>query len=133
MTLLCPSVGEAQLLAGAIKTASPEALVLKVYSNAHAPAAADTASSYTEVGAGLGYSAISLTRAGWNDPVVTTPSYIQYATAQVINWIGTATVYGYYLVGAVSGTLYWAEQIYPGGQVFNNGDSLSITPKITLT
>jgi hypothetical protein len=133
MSLLCPSVGEAQMLANALQAASPEALILKLYSNAHAPVAGDTASNYTEVGAGLGYAAIALPRAGWSNPVVGTPSYIQYSAGQVINWTNTGTVYGYFLVGASSGTLYWAEQIYPGGQVFNNGDSLTITPKISLT
>ena len=132
MSLLCPSVGEAQMLANALQAASPEALILKLYSNAHAPIAADTASAYTEVGAGLGYSAANLTRAGWSNPVVGAPSYIQYSAGQVFNWTNTATVYGYFLVGAISGTLYWAEQIYPGGQVFNNGDSLTVTPKISL-
>ena len=133
MSLLAPSVGEAQLLTNALQAASPEALILKLYSNAHAPVFGDTAASYTEVAGGLGYSAMTLTRAGWSNAVVANPASIQYGTPQVTNFIGTATVYGYFLVGAVSGTLYWAEQTYPGGQVFNNGDSLTVTPKITLT
>jgi hypothetical protein len=132
MTLLMPSVGEAAALGCAFRDTSPEALILKVFSNNHTPIAGDTAAAYTEVGAGLGYTAFTLTRAGFSAPVVATPSYIQYGTPQVINWSGTATVYGYYLVGASSTTIYWAEVLYPGGQVFNNGDSLTITPKISL-
>lgn len=131
MSLLCPSVGEANMLNNALQATTPEALTLKLYSNSKAPAAADTAASYTEVSAG-GYAAKSLTRAGWN-AATGTPAVSTYGTEQVFNFTGTVTVYGYFLVGESSGTIYWAEEIYPSGQTFNNGDSLTLTPKISLT
>ena len=52
----------------------------------------------------------------------------------MFNFTGTGTVVGYYIVGATSGNIYWAERIYAAaGQTFNNGDSLTVTPKITLS
>jgi hypothetical protein len=131
VTLLAPSVGEACLLDNALSQTTPEALTLKLYSNNKTPAAGDIASGYTEVSGG-GYASKSLTRAGWN-AASGTPAAKQYGTAQAFNFTGTVTVYGYFIVGATSGTLYWAELMYPSGQTFNNGDSCTVTPKITLT
>jgi len=130
MTLLAPSVGEVALLANALNVTTPEALTLRIYINNHAPTAADTAASYTEA-SGNGYAAVAMTRAGWT-VTNSTPSYATYAQ-QTTSWTGTVTVYGYFITGTTSGTLYWAEEIYPSGQVFNSGDTLAITPKITLT
>ena len=132
MTLTVPDVGEALLLDNALKTASPEALILRLYSNNYDPIKTSVAGAFTEV-TGSGYAAKMLTRAGWGAAVPGSPSVSTYGTAQTFNWTGAATVVGYYLVGATSGTLYWAERLYTGsGQAFNGGDSLTITPKITL-
>lgn len=132
MSLVIPNVGEALILDNALKTASPEALILKLYSNNYDPVAASTAGSFTEVASG-GYAAKNLSRAGWGAAVPGAPSQSTYGTPQVFNWTGAATVVGYFLVGAVSGTLYWAERLYAGaGQAFANGDSLTVTPKITF-
>jgi hypothetical protein len=132
MTLLAPSAGEVCMLNNLLHNAAiPENLLLKLYSNSKAPAAGDTAASYTEVSGG-GYAAKTLTNGASWTTTSGTPSYSTY-TAQTFNFTGTITTYGYFIVGATSGTIYWAEEIYPSGQTFNNGDSLTITPKITLT
>ena len=137
MTLLAPSAGEVAMLQNLLyNNATPENLTLKLYSNNHVPASGDTAASYTEVSTtNTGYAAKTLTNgSGWT-VVSATPSYATYG-AQAFNFSGAGcpvTVYGYFIVGASSGTIYWAELLYPGGQVFNSNDSLTITPKISLT
>jgi hypothetical protein len=131
MTLVIPNVGEAMMMDNALKTASPEALTLKLYSNNYDAVNSSTASSFTEC-TGSGYAAKTLTRAGWNAAVAGSPTVSTYGTAQVFSWTGAITVVGYFLVGATSGTLYWAERLYAGtGQTFANGDSLTVTPRIT--
>lgn len=132
MALVIPNVGEALILDNALKTASPEALILKLYSNNYDCINSSVAGSFTEVASG-GYVAKTLTRAGWGAAVGGSPTQSTYGTPQVFSWTGAATVVGYFLVGAVSGTLYWAERLYAGaGQVFANGDSLTVTPRITF-
>lgn len=133
MTLMVPDIGETMFLDNILKTASPEALNLKLYSNNFDCVEGSVASAFTEVSGG-GYALKNLTRAGWNAAQSAAGvSSSTYGTAQTFSFTGTVTVVGYYLVGASSGTLYWAERLYAGaGQVFNNGDSLTITPKITL-
>jgi hypothetical protein len=134
MSLVIAAAGDAAILDAVLKTAAtPEALILKLYSNNHTPAKGDTSVSYTGVSGG-GYAAITLTRAGWNASVNGgSNSTSTYSAGQSWTFTGTVTVFGYYLVGATSGTLYWAELVYPTtGQVFNSGDSLTITPTFTL-
>jgi len=111
---------------------TPEATTLKLYTNNYDPVNGSTAASFTEC-AISGYAAKSLTRAGWSASVNGNPSYKQFATAQTFNFTGTGSIVGYFIVGATSGNIYWAERIYATtGQTFNSGDSLTITPKITL-
>jgi hypothetical protein len=134
MALVLANIGETELLECALKDASPEALVLKLYSNNYDGVEASIAANFTEVSGG-GYAAKSLTRAGWGAAVAGDPSYILYGTAQVFGFTGAvAAVVGYFLVGATSGNLYWSERLYVGaGQAFANGDSLSVTPRFELS
>jgi hypothetical protein len=138
MALLVTNEGERALLKMALKDAAPEALVLKLYKNDHDPAEGDDATDFTEADI-AGYVAIALARATWNDPTtdgggVSTISFPQ----QTFQFTGDGEVVGYYVVGAVSGTLLWAERLYAApdypaaGQHFQNGDSLKLTPRIGL-
>jgi hypothetical protein len=133
MSGVLPNVGEAAMLDNSLKNTTPEALILKLYSNNYDCINTSIASNFTEVSDG-GYASKALTRAGWNSAVGGSPSYSQYSAAQVFSFTGAvAGVVGYFLVGASSGTLYGAERLYAGtGQAFANGDSLSVTPKITF-
>ena len=134
MALVLPNIGEVEMLECALKDASPEALILKLYSNNYDGLEASTAASFTEVSGG-GYAAKALTRAGWGAAVAADPSYIPYGSGQVFAFTGAvAAVVGYFLVGATSGNLYWAERMYAGaGQAFANGDSLTVTPRFELS
>ncbi len=132
MTLVIPNIGETMVLDNALKTASPEALIMKLYSNNYDPLNSSVAGSFTECSGG-GYASKALTRAGWGAAVGGSPSSSTYGTGQVFSWTGACTVVGYFLVGATSGTLYWAERLYAStGNTFANGDSLTVTPKFTL-
>jgi hypothetical protein len=132
MTLVVPNVGEATNLDNMLKATTPEALVLKLYTNNYDCINSSIASNFTEC-AIAGYAAKTLTRAGWNAAVGGSPSSSTYGTAQTFNFTGTGAIVGYFLIGATSLTLYWAERLYATtGQTFNNGDSLTITPKITF-
>jgi hypothetical protein len=137
MALLVPDVGEAALLRMMLKDAAPEAMVLKLYKNDHDPAEDDDAGDYTEADL-AGYAAQNLVRATWGDPAtvagVTTATYPQVTFA----FTGNGKVVGYFLVGATSGVLLWAERLfgpsdYPAaGQQFGGGDSLKFSPRIQL-
>lgn len=132
MPLVLVNSGEVEMLECALKDTSPEALTLILYSNNVTLTESTVIGNLTEC-AIPGYAAKSLTRAGWGSAVSGDPSYIPYGTAQTFNFTGSGTVYGYALKGTTSGTLYWAEAIYPSGQAFNNGDSLTITPRFELS
>ena len=133
MTLVLPNCGEVLMLDNALKTTTPEALKLKLYSNNYDCVEASVAGSFTECSGG-GYAEKTLTRAGWGGAASGDPSSSTYGTPQAFNFTGAVTVVGYYIVGATSGTLYWAERLYATtGQAFANGDSLTVTPKFELS
>jgi hypothetical protein len=137
MALVVPDEGERATLRAAIKDAVPESLVLKLYKNDRSPADDDDASAFVEATI-PGYASVALARANWNDPAtvagVSTMTYPQVTFA----FTGPGDVVGYYLVGATSGVLWWAERLfgppdYPAaGQHFVNGDTLKFTPRIAL-
>lgn len=132
MALLAPAEGQMTMLDNILKTTTPEALTLKLYNNNYDCVNASTGSNFTEATIS-GYSSKALARASWNAAVSGNPSSSTYSTAQTFNFTGTGQIVGYFIVGATSGKVYWAERLYATtGQTFNNGDSLTITPKITL-
>lgn len=132
MALMVPNVGEQKLLDNALQVTTPEALTLKLYTNNFDCIETSVHTDFTEC-AIAGYAAKSLARASWGAAAGGAPSSSTYGTAQTFNFTGTGNVVGYYVVGATSGVLYWAERLYATtGQTFNNGDSLTITPKLTL-
>jgi len=114
MALLAPAAGEMMLLDNALKTTSPEALILKLYTNNYDAINGSVASSFTEC-AIAGYAAKTLTRAGWSAAATGNPSSSTYGTAQTFNFTATGAVVGYYLVGATSTTIYreeWARGLF---------------------
>ena len=134
MTLVIPNEGEAATLENNWKNTTPESFLLKLYSNNYDTINTATSASFTEVANGSGYTTggKALARASFSAAVPGSPSSIQYSAGQLWSWTGAVTVVGYYIVGATSGKVYHAERLYPTtGQVFANGDSLTVTPKIT--
>lgn len=130
MALLVPDVGEVVMLGRAINNVSAENLTLKLFVTNVATAEGNVAASFTEMSA-AGYAAKTLTGGSWSIATVdgvTTASYAQ----QTISSTAATSCWGYYIVGATSGTLYWAENFGADYPVGAGGGDYKITPKITL-
>jgi len=132
MSTTLPDVGEVKALDDWLGTTTPEAQTLKLYSNNITPAEGDTAGTYTEC-SGSGYAAKALARATWNAASTAAGLTTKTYPAQVFTFSAAITVYGYFIVGATSGTLLWSELLYPGGQAWPAaGGTLTLTPKIAM-
>ncbi len=131
MAIVIPNAGEALLLEWMLGKTAPEAMTLKLYTNNYTPIETSVAGSFTEA-SGSGYAAKSLASASWSvvsgDPAV--GSYAQ----QTWTFTGAlGSVYGYYVVGATSGTILWAERFTDGPYTVGaSGDAIRITPRMTL-
>ena len=129
MSLLVPNNGEGDALQYFVNRATPENLVLRLFSNNITPAETDTAATYTEL-AVAGYAAITLTGASWGAPSEGAPSSIAYAQ-QTFNFSAAGSTYGYYMTRFTSGRIALAERDGAGVFTFNSGDSYKVTPQIT--
>lgn len=131
MTLLVPDVGEVIALKAFLNNTAGQDQTLKLFATNVTPAETDTAGTYTEA-AGGGYTSKSLAGASWSF-TAGAPSHADFAQ-QTWTFTGAlttnATVFGYYVVQASSGTLLWAEQ-FTSFTPANNGDQILLTPKIT--
>jgi len=131
MTLRIPNEGENRLLGMQLGKYPAEVFVLKLFSNNMTPGETDTTASYTEV-SGNGYAAINLTAANWTitEGAPTEAAYPQ----QTWTFTGAAgNVYGYYIVGAASAKVLWAERFTDGPyNIVIAGDAIKVTPKITM-
>ena len=127
MPLLAPDVGEVAIIDYALSTTTPEAQTLKLYTNNYDAVEGSTASNFTEA-SGSGYAAISLVRATWNAASTSGGTTTKTYPQQTFTYTGAITIVGYFIVGATSGTLLWAERLYAGaGQAFANNDTLKVT------
>lgn len=130
MALLVPDEGEVQILGIAINNVASENLLLKLFKTNVAPSEGDTAAAYTEVSA-AGYAAKTLTKGSWSIATVSNVTTASYAE-QTFSMTAATDCYGYYVVGATSGKLYWAENFGSNYQIFSGGGDIKITPKIIL-
>lgn len=130
MSLKVVDGGESLALQYLVNKASPQNLVLCLYTNNHTPAEADVIGDYTEA-SGDGYAEITLTGASWSVSG-TAPTKIAYA-AQTFTFTGAlGNVYGYFLKRASGGELVLAELFSDGPyDIQNNGDTITITLQIT--
>ena len=132
MALLVPDVGEVELLDKLLKDALSvdEDYTLKLYKTNVTPAESDTAGSYT-VADFTGYANKTLTRAGW--AAASTAAGTTSTTFAQQSWSPTSsqTVYGYYVIGATSTVLLWAE-LFASSKNLVDGDTLQLTPKMEL-
>jgi hypothetical protein len=77
MALLVPNNGEGDALQYYVNKATPENLILKLFTSNTTPGETDTAATYTEA-TGNGYAAITLAGATWGGPSEGAPSSIAY-------------------------------------------------------
>jgi len=133
--LLSPQQGETQLLTDLLS--SGENWTLKLFQNNYTPTSADTPASYTEA-TFTGYSSKTLTRtvtgSTWSTPTAASPSVSQYNAGTPQSWSATSAqaIYGYYLVGATSGKLIWAEK-FASPISLVNPSTLTLVPQVSLT
>ncbi len=135
MSIVVPTCGQLLLLNHAlIDSNTPlEDYTLKLYQNNHAPTTADTAANYTAA-TFTGSTPKTLTRAGWGaTAVIGGKASSTYADQAFMSSDTTPqTIYGYFVVGATTATLLWAEA-FSSPHTVGNGDELIITPVFTLT
>ncbi len=132
MPLLVPNNGEGDGLNYFINALAPQNLVLRLFSNNITPAETDVTATYTEA-TFTGYASIVLAGGSWvaTEGAPTTASYAQQT------FTGTAvqnqSIYGYFMNRATSLRIALAERFTDGPYaIVNNGDSIKITPAITL-
>jgi hypothetical protein len=139
MSLLVPDEGEVRLLTELLDGGTTrENWTLKLYKTNVTPAETDTSASYTECDF-TNYVSKTLTRtvgAGtWGTPSTAagvTSSTYHSGTPQT--WTcGAAgnTVYGYFVVGATSGKVAFAE-LFDTPRTLAADDTLNLTPKLQL-
>lgn len=133
MALVVPSSGENALLGWALTDATTEDFTLKLYQNDYIPISTSVVGDFTEADF-TSYAEKTLARSGWAsiEQDANEKAAAQYDSVQ--SWTCGAsgnTVYGYFVVGASSGTLLWCER-FAEPQVMTNTVVLSLLPKFTL-
>jgi hypothetical protein len=133
MPLNAPNEGERRMLQLILNNTAQDDQFLTLFGNNMTPAENDTVAFYTEITGG-GYANITLVGANWtvsngNNAVAT------YA-AQTFNFTGATTsntVYGYMVKSKTTMTVLWAERFSDGPYpINNNGDAITITPRLEL-
>jgi hypothetical protein len=131
MAVVFTQAGEVIALQNIVNAASPQNLVLKLYSNNQTPSGLDTATNYTEL-SGYGYSAVTLTPGNFTfaTGVPCTATYPQIS----FTFTGAAGyIYGYFVTQASSGNLVFANRFTNAPiQIANNGDQIRVTLTIQL-
>ncbi len=134
--LLMPDEGVTLLLSKMLKDAlaTGEDYTLKLYQNNYTPVNSSTATSFTEATFG-GYLPKTLVRATWQAPTIVSGIASSAYGSTPQTWTVTSapqTIYGYYVLGATSGKVLWAER-FSTSRALTVGDELDLTPVFTLT
>jgi hypothetical protein len=133
MALVIPTASENQMLETLLGIDAAQDLTLKLYVNNITPGDSDIASTYTEMST-LGYAAKTLTMASWSVTQVSSKAEASYAQQSWSFTAGSAvTVYGYFIVRATTGDLWYAERFSVPLTVQNLGDTIRVTPKFTFS
>lgn len=133
MTILFCNNGEAQALRYIVnKDGLTEDLVYKLYTNNITPAETDVAGTYTEATSG-GYADKTTTGSSWTvtPGAPSTAAYAQQTWTFTGALGGGASIYGYYVLRAVTLDLMFADRFATARTPANNGDALRLTPQIT--
>ena len=123
--LVVPTEGELIALKLILGAEVAEDLLLKLFVNDVTPTKATTSTDFVEP-VGFGYDPFTLTKgSAWNfqtgDPSKAESTYL--------TWIFTGAlgnVYGYWIQGADSGLVYWAERFAAPVAVTTDGDEITV-------
>lgn len=133
MGLIIPNEGELELLDKMLKVALlvDEDYLLKLYKNNYTPDANSTAANFTEADFS-GYSAKTLVRASWNtSTTVSGKASTSYPQQTWTCGVTTNDIYGYYVLGADSGVVLWAER-FANTKTLEENDVINLTLRFTL-
>jgi len=125
MSVVIPNVGEVELLDKMLKE-SNEDYTLKLFKNNFYPDASTVVGDFEEADF-TNYISVSITRSGWSIALESGKAKGEHST--VPTWTCGATgntIYGYWLEGATSGTLLWAER-FDDEAPLSSGDTLDVT------
>jgi hypothetical protein len=133
MALVVPTASENQMLETLLGLDSAEDLVICLYVNNITPSDTDTLATYTEMST-LGYANKTLLKSSWTVAQAASKAEGSYAQQSWTFTSGTAvTVYGYFVKRATTGDLWYAERFTTPHTVQNTGDTIRVTPKLTLS
>jgi len=136
MALLVPTEGELALLDVMLKDAlsTDEDFILHLYKNNYTPVDGTTSTDFTEADF-TNYVNKTLARTTWNAAITNGSSKAESSYgSSPLSWTCGAsgnTVYGYWVQGATSNTVCWAER-FGTSRVLADSDVLNLTPKFTL-
>ena len=131
MAVVFTQAGEVIALQNIVNAASPQTLVLRLYSNNQTPSGLDTAGNYTEL-SGYGYSGVTLTPGSFTF-ATGTPCTATYPQISFTFTGAAGYIYGYFVTQASSGNLVFANRFTNAPiQIANNGDQIRVTLTIQL-
>ena len=133
MTLLVPNVGAQEILRRALNYSATGDVSLRLFQNDYTPVEGSVVGDFT-VATWTGYANKTLTGASWT-VTLADPSEASYAIQTFTSSAGSQNQanYGYYITNAAGTVLIYAERFTDGPYtIVNNGDTISVTPKITL-
>jgi len=134
MALVVPDEGEIELLKKLLKnTTDTENYLMRLYQNNYTPSGTTTAIDFTEANFS-NYADKTIARIDWATPTTNANNKAESSVA-VQSWTcGTVgnTIYGYYIIGSVSGKVLWAEK-FASTRVLEDSDVLNVYPKFNLS
>jgi hypothetical protein len=134
MALVVPNEGEIELLKKLlINTADTESYSLRLFKNDYTPDQSTSLGNFTEADF-TNYALKTLARSDWGTPTMDANNKAQ-SQISVQSWtcgLTGNTVYGYYVVGATSGKVLWAER-FNVSRSLGDGDVLNVTPVFNLS
>jgi hypothetical protein len=132
MAIVVPDAGEIRLLTVLLKyTTYATNWTLHLYSNDYTPNAASINANFAEA-TFTGYSAATLVRASWNNPVVVS-NRVETSYASGLSWtcgVTGQTIYGYWVLAA-DNTVLWAEK-FGAARELGDTNVLDLTPKFAM-
>lgn len=135
MSLVATRDGVRQLLLTMLGASSPESMFVRLYVNNRRPKRDDTADDYDEL-TGHDYLAQRIEPKDWR--VIHDRGGRVLLEAVALVWtfgvppIEPETIYGYYVLGANTSTLYWAEALRIPITPRKVGERLRIIPRVEL-
>lgn len=135
MALVIPSAFRAKALEHIVNKTAPENLILRLFKNNYTPVPGSAVGNFTEADF-TGYAELNITAGTWAT-VSGETSTITYGST--LSFVSTAngqnqSIYGYYVVGATSGELKWAERFTNGPYVIaNEDDAVNVILRMTGT